>query len=95
MPRAAPGSVAPRMQRIIINTYGNVAVKYMTYSGSIVGYTHGCTAVGDGNTSPTTKLYQFYHLLVTVQIFSLYLKHGKIQQVLKTGKVKDKVMANK
>ena len=32
--------------------------------------THGCTAVGDGNTSPTTKLYEFYHLLPTVRIFS-------------------------
>ena len=31
---------------------------------------HGCTAVGDGNTSPTTKLYEFYHLLPTVRIFS-------------------------
>ena len=26
------------------------------------GNAHGCTAVGDGNTSPTTKLYEFYHL---------------------------------
>ena len=25
----------------------------------------GCTAVGDGNTSPTTKLYKFHHLLPT------------------------------
>ena len=55
---------------------------------------HECTAVGDGHTSPTTKLYQFYHLPLTVQI-SFCLMHGRIQKVLKTVKVKHKVMANR
>ena len=52
---------------------------------------HGCTAVGDGNTSPITKLYEFCHLLPTVRIFSpclMHCMHSRIQ------KVKDKVMVN-
>ena len=41
-----------------------------------LAYTQGCTAVGGGNTSPTTKMYEFYHLLPTVRIFSHCLMHG-------------------
>ena len=29
---------------------------------------HECTAVGDGHTSPTTKLYEFYYLLPTNKV---------------------------
>ena len=43
----------------------------------------GCTAVGGGNTSPTTKLYEFYHLPPTVRIFSHCLMHGMTLKVLK------------
>ena len=66
------------------------AMKYLVFRSRCV-HAHGCTAVGDGNTSPITKLYEFCHLLPTVQIFSsclMHCMHGRIQ------KVKDKVMAN-
>ena len=53
----------------------NLALPLRPSSG---GHRHGCTAVGDGNTSPTTKLYEFYHLLPTVRIFSPCLMHGRI-----------------
>ena len=41
-----------------------------------LAYTQGCTAVGGGNTSPTTKMYEFYHLLPTVRIFLHCWMHG-------------------
>ena len=51
------------------------------------GHGHRCTSVGDGNTSPTTKLYKFYHLLPTVRIFLLCLLHGRIHKVMENDKV--------
>ena len=48
-------------------------------------FEHGCTATGGGNTSPTIKLYKFYHILPTVRIFSHYLMHGMTLKVLKNS----------
>ena len=56
---------------------------WLVLVGSDSYNTHGCKAVDDGNTSPTTKLYKLYHLLSTVHILSPCLMHGRIQKVLK------------
>ena len=47
--------------------------------------THGCTAAGGGNTSPTTKLYEFHHLLPTVRILLHCWMHGMTLKVLKNS----------
>ena len=49
-------SVHPVIYRDILRIIQSVRIR-----------SQGCTAVGGGNTSPVTKLYEFYHLLPTVR----------------------------
>ena len=81
-------------ERLCLTSFLTVEFKVNLMVSGQRPHRHRCTAVGEGNTSPTTKLYEFYHLLLTARIFSPCLMHGRIQIVLKTVQMKYKVMAN-
>ena len=89
------GYVERRMKSWMCRMYSErMGIWYVEWKYGYVVCRHGCTAAGGGNTSPTTKLYKFHHLLPTVQIFLHYCMYGMTLKVLKKVIEQDKAIAN-
>ena len=83
MPTTIFQPTSPTNQNLPKMKISNFCVFFPIWMIFGMGANQGCRAVGGGNTSPTTKLYEFYHLPPTVRIFSHWLMHGMTLKVLK------------